>query len=134
MMEPVAWAWRNNADEQFVATLDEPEICWEKQPLVRLSDAEARIAELEKKIDSQIWEMAEEAERTSIQKARAEAAEALLKEARDKALEEAAKVAEGSARQFNVKELIADGAFEAVGEISAQIEAAAAIRALKEKP
>ena len=74
MMEPVAWAWRNNADEQFVATLDEPEICWEKQPLVRLSDAEARIAELIEWKD--MWKGIAEAN-----EARAEAAEALLKEA-----------------------------------------------------
>lgn len=49
-IKPVAWAWRDNFDEQFVTTLDEPEICLEKQPLVTLSAANAAIEERDKRI------------------------------------------------------------------------------------
>ncbi len=37
MSEIAAWAWRNNDDEPLTITLDEPEICWEKKPLVFLN-------------------------------------------------------------------------------------------------
>lgn len=95
-MEPVAWAWRNNAAEQFVVSLDEPEICWEKQPLVTLSSAQAeikakdeRIAGLEaanKKMRGHLDALAlNDAGYQSIVKfeARAEAAEAQLAAARE---------------------------------------------------
>ena len=42
MPEPVAWMHRDNDDEAFVVSINEPEICWQKRPLY--SEAQMRAA------------------------------------------------------------------------------------------
>ncbi len=60
-------------------------------------------------------------------------AEKREREARSKALEEAAKVAEGKARDFNFQQALADYDDLAVGENGVRIEIADNIRALKDE-
>lgn len=48
-IEPVAWMCRDNADDEFMVDTYEPEVCYEKYALVRLSDAQAALAAAEER-------------------------------------------------------------------------------------
>lgn len=94
MMEPVAWRIKDFADGWFYLESKESAEGYKEmygskvEPLVRLSDAEARIATLEAalssaKDDVDLWQHRSSVwkKRAEEEEARAEAAEALLKEA-----------------------------------------------------
>lgn len=131
-----ATVWSGKASHRFAL---------DAVPLVRLSDAEARIKELE--LDLRIAIEQRNMTLTEMQRHmdRAEAAEALLKEAGDKALEAAANEIMRHAKsempitvwKFNPW---AKGRLDRITRLGpkwrakAFIRAAAAIRALKEKP